>query len=270
VARPVRKAGDYTPFARVMATGCNMEETQGMGQGQDTTAPATDTAPASAPAHADSGERTFRQSDVSEIVRREKAAAVEAFRRQQQQQYSGESHRGQQETATQYQPSESPDDRVRRLAAEAAQGQIEKVRQDYEQRSQEEMAQKTVQSFWNKVLTGREKYQDFDKVIGGINLGQYPGVVQLLAEAVDNSGDMLYHLAGDEARMAELQRLAEDPRFQHIAVAQARRISQSLKDNDAASKVRLPNEPLSQLRPSSTGTDSGAMSVRDYRNKYRV
>jgi len=132
------------------------------------------------------------------------------------------------------------------------------------------MAQKTVQNFWNKVLTGREKYQDFDKVIGNVNLSQYPGVVQLLSDVVDNSGDMLYHLAGEEAKMAELQRLAEDPRFQHIAISQAQRLSQSLKDNEAAGKVKHPNEPLSQLRPSNTGTDSGAMSVRDYRNKYRV
>ena len=250
-----------------------MEETQGLGQGQDTTAPVTNTVPASAPAPAASEERTFRQSDVSEIVRREKANAVEAYRRQQQQpagQYGASAIEGQQATAAQYQSAESPDDRIRRIAAEATQGQIEKVRQDYAQKSQEEMAQKTVQNFWNKVLTGREKYQDFDKVIGNVNLSQYPGVVQLLSDVVDNSGDMLYHLAGEEAKMAELQRLAEDPRFQHIAISQAQRLSQSLKDNEAAGKVKHPNEPLSQLRPSNTGTDSGAMSVRDYRNKYRV
>jgi hypothetical protein len=250
-----------------------MEEAQGMSQSQDTNAPVVSSQPAtSAPAPVASEERTFRQSDVSDIVRREKAAAVEAYKRQQQQpveQQYGDT-RSQPSQNTSYQPQESPEDRIRRIAADAAQGHIEKVRQDYAQQTQEAQAQKTVQNFWNKVLTGREKYQDFDKVIGNLNLGQYPGVVQMLAEVVDNSDDMLYHLAGNEAKMAELQRLAEDPRFQHIAVAEARRVSQSLKDNASASKIKHPNEPLSQMRPSNTGTDSGAMSVRDYRNKYRV
>lgn len=256
-----------------MAKDAKMEETQGMGQSQDTTAPVTSSQPVtSAPAPVASEERTFRQSDVSEIVRREKAAAVEAFKRQQsqpvEQQYSD--RRTENPQNQQYQPTESADDRIRRLASEAAQGHIEQVRRDYAAKSQEEMAQKTVQNFWNKVLTGREKYQDFDKVIGNLNLSQYPSVVQMLSDVVDNSDDMLYHLAKEEAKMAELQKLAEDPRFQHIAVAQAQRLSQSLKDNAAASKIKHPNEPLSQMRPSNTGTDSGAMSVRDYRNKYRV
>jgi hypothetical protein len=251
-----------------------MEETQGLGQGSGTDAPPPQ-APASAPAPAAvSEERTFRQSDVSDIVRREKAAAVEAYKRQQQQErpYGDGQQMPQQMPQQPYQApgAESPEDRIRRIAAEAAQGHIEQMRQDYAQKSQEEMAQKTVQNFWNKVHAGREKYQDFDKVIGNLNLSQYPGIVRMLADVVDNSGDMLYHLAGNEAKMAELQRLAEDPRFQHIAIAEARRLSQSLKDNEAATRTKHPNEPLSQMRPSNTGTDSGVMSVRDYRNRYRV
>jgi hypothetical protein len=47
------------------------------------------------------------------------------------------------------------------------------------------------------------------------------------------------------------------------------RLSQSIKDNESAGKMRHPNEPLSQMRPSNTGTDNGAMSVKDYRSKYR-
>jgi len=55
------------------------------------------------------------------------------------------------------------------------------------------------------------------------------------------------------------------------AIVQAQRLSQSLKDNEAAGKVRMPNEPLSQMRPSNTGTDTGAaMSVTDLRRKYKV
>jgi hypothetical protein len=248
-----------------------MEQAQGMSQGQDTNV--SQPAPSqtsSAPAPQASEERTFRQNEVSDLVRRAKSEAVESYRRQQQEQpqYVAQKYGDQQQPAMQ-QPTESPDDKIRRLASEAAQSQIEKVRQDYLQKSQDEMAQRTVQNFTNKVLAAKDKYQDFDKVVPGNDLlSQYPNVVQLLGDYVDNSGDILYHLGQDLTRLELLESMAN--RSPQAAIKQVQRLSQSLKDNESAGKVKLPNEPLSQMRPSNTGTDTGAMSVGDYRKKYRV
>lgn len=93
--------------------------------------------------------------------------------------------------------------------------------------------------------------------------------MQLLADHIDNSHDVLYEMGKDRFKMSQLEQLAYmSPKD---AIVQAQRLSQSLKDNEAAGKVRMPNEPLSQMRPSNTGTDTGAaMSVTDLRRKYKV
>jgi hypothetical protein len=244
-----------------------MEETQGMSQGQGTSAPATSETQASAPAQAAPEERTFKQSEVSGLVSRAKHEAVESYRRQQQEQPQYvEQKYGQ---APVQQQQYAPDDRIRQVAAEEAKRHFETVRQEAYQKSQDEMAQRTVQNFRTKVQAAKDKYQDFDKVAPSEDtLASYPNVVQLLGDYVDNSGDILYHLGQDLTKMELIESMAM--RSPQTAIKHMQQLSQSLKDNDAASKVRLPNEPLHQMRPSNTGTDSGAMSVRDYRNKYKV
>ena len=99
-------------------------------------------------------------------------------------------------------------------------------------------------------------------------LSTYPNVVQLLGDYVDNSGDILYSLGQDFTKMELIESMAV--RNPMAAIQHMQKLSQSIKDNEAAGKVKLPNEPLHQMRPSNTGTDSGAMSVRDYRNKYKA
>jgi hypothetical protein len=241
-----------------------MEETQGMGQSQDTSSAQSSPPPISAPAQVAPEERTFKQSEVSNLVSRAKNEAVESYRRQQQdrpdyvdQKYGRE------------QSPQSNDERIRQVAAEEAKRHFENVRQEAYQKSQDEMAQRTVQNFRSKVQSAKDKYQDFDKVAPNEDtLVSYPNVVQLLGDYVDNSGDILYHLGQDLTKLELIESMAV--RSPQAAIKHMQKLSQSIKDNDAASKVRLPNEPLHQMRPSNTGTDSVAMSVRDYRNKYRV
>lgn len=248
-----------------------MDETQGMSQGTDTNVSAPAPSPAPAPqAQASSEERTFRQSEVSNLVSRAKAEAVDSYRRQQQEQPQYvEQKYGAPQQGTQYQGNYSaPEDRIRQVAAEEAKRHFESVRQEAYQKSQEEMAQRTVQNFRTKIQAGREKYQDFDKTAPGEDvLGAYPNVVQLLADYVDNSGDILYHLGQDMTKLELIESMAS--RVPQNAIHYMQKLSQSIKDNDAAGRMTLPREPLHQMRPSNTGTDNGVMSVRDYRNKYK-
>lgn len=245
-----------------------MDEAQGMSQGQDTSAPVSSPAPAqSAPVAQE--ERTFRQSEVSNLVSRAKNEAVEAYRRQQQEQpqYVAQKY-GDSQTN---QPSQNynGDDRIRQVAAEEAKRHFESVRQEAYQKSQDEMAQRTVQNFRTKVQAGKDKYQDFDKVAPSEEvLSTYPNVVQLLGDYVDNSGDILYSLGQDFTKMELIESMAM--RNPMAAIQHMQKLSQSIKDNEAAGKIKLPNEPLHQMRPSNTGTDNGVMSVGDYRKKYKV
>ncbi len=239
-----------------------MEDSGVMDGAKDSPAPAVQPAQE---APAAQSERIFKQSEVNEIVKRAKHDEAEKYRRLNAEQpaYAAQKY-GEQ-------PSSSfREDDIRRLAGEEAQRLREQWVKDEQARIQTDNAQRIVQGFLQKITPGREKYSDFDTIVGDPqNYGRFPLVVQLLSEYMDNSHDVLYALAKDPTKLVDLERTARE--YPDIAIQQAQRLSQSLKDNDAAGKVRLPNEPLQQLRPSSTtGTDLGVMSVRDYRSKYRI
>lgn len=243
---------------------------QGMSQSPDTTPsiPVSESAPQSAPT-----ERTFRQSEVTDIVKRERNEAVEKYRRLQSEQpqyvaqkYGDVSPQSQQapvNTGNSFNESQ-----FRQMAAEEAQRLRDQWIGEANAKNQEEQAKQIVNTFWQKVQTGKDKYTDFDKVTGDVNYRAFPNVVQLLAQYIDNAGDVMYELGKDRIKLSNLEQLANlSPQD---AIVQAQRLAESLKANEQGSKVRIPNEPLNQLRPSNTGMDNGAMSVGDYRKKYRV
>lgn len=240
----------------------------GIVQSQDTIAPvsSSQTAPVHEAPKQMQDERVFKQSEVNDIVKKAKYGAVEDYKRisSEQPQYIEQKYGQPQQPTSQYMPEND----IRRMAAEEAKKHFEAVKQEAYQKSQDENAQRTVNNFYSKIAPGREKYQDFDAVTGDIEFGRFPNVVQLLAEHLDNSGDVLYELGKDRIKMANLESLAE--RSPRDAIVQAHRLAKSITDNAEAQNVRIPNKPLSQMRPSNIGTDTGAMSVSDYRKKYRV
>ena len=254
-----------------------MESSNGMSQGQDTSSPgvtssATSTpAPASTPAPVQtSDERNFKQSEVNEIVKKAKYGAVEDFKRLHAEQPNYAQQKYGQPTDYQ-QPTNTnagfSEDNLRRIASDEIQRSRNQWMQESQAKSEADAAQRIVQNFWNKISPGKEKYQDFEKVTGDIEYARFPNVVQLLADHVDNSHDILYELGKDRIKMSQLEQLAVmSPRD---AISHAQKLSQSLKDNEAARNLRTPNEPLSQMRPSNTGTDTGVLGVKDLRRKYK-
>ena len=205
-------------------------------------------------------ERMFRQHELNEIVGREKREAVEAYKRRQEQNRVSETP----QTHNTY-DSES----MRRVAAEEAQRLRDDWIREAREKSEAEYAQKIVETFTQKIESGKSKYEDFDKVTEGMRFEKFPNVVHLLAEAVDNSGDVLYELGKNRLGLMQLELLSKES--PEDALVHIKRLSQSIKDNDEASKARQANPPLSQLRPQTYGTDSGApLTVSDYRKKWRV
>jgi hypothetical protein len=203
-------------------------------------------------------EKMLRQSEVNDIVGRAKREAVDSYRRQNEQKPI--------EHVQQH--SQMGEHDYRRVAAEEAQRLRDEWMNEAKHKSESEHAQRTVKNFWDKIAPGKDKYEDFDKVTGDIEYSRFPNVVQLLADHVDNAHDVLYELGKNRLNMAQLEQLSHmSPRD---AITHAKRLSQSIKDNEAASQTKHAREPLSQSRPSNIGSDSGAMSVGDYRRKYKV
>ncbi len=235
-----------------------MEEVLGQNQSNES-APAT-----SAPADTQA-ERTFRQSEVNDLVKRVKHDAVEDYRRLQTKQPEYAEQKYSNQPAAQH-LSESE---VKRMAAEEIQKQRESWQAESQSKHEQDNAQRIVKNFWDKVASGKDKYDDFEQVTGSIKLARFPNVVQLLSEHVENADELLYELGRSRGKLAQLEQLSlmspED------AIDEAKRLASSIKANVVAGNIRKPNAPLSQQRPSTVGTDSSsnAMSMRDLKAKYR-
>jgi UTP:GlnB (protein PII) uridylyltransferase len=214
-------------------------------------------------------EKTIPQSQVNEIVgnaKREAAdRAVEAYKRQQAQ------SAGQAQSSPQYQDSHRnmSEDDIKRVTDDRIKSHFTELQHEAQERSNVEAANRIVRMFGEKIVAGKDKYDDFETVARSVKMENYPGVVQLLAEHIDNSADVLYHLAKNRSKLYEFERFyAEQP---EDAVYEIKRLSDSMKANDAAATAKNPNAPLSQNRPSNTGTDSGSsLSMSDLKRKYRA
>lgn len=232
-----------------------------LGQAQETSAPV------SVPVDSTPSERVFKQSEVNDLIKRVKHEEGQKRERlyQEQPQYAEQKY-GQQ--TSQAHRDAVPESDIRRMAAEEAQRLRDQWVSEAQTKSEQDNAQRIVKNFWDKISTGKDKYEDYDAVTADIEYSRFPNMVQLLADHIDNSADVMYELGKDRLKMAQLEQLAYmSPKD---AMVQARRISDSIKANESSSRIRQPNAPLSQQRPSNVGTDSGGvLSMRDLKSKYR-
>lgn len=214
-------------------------------------------------------ERMLSQSQVNEIVgnaKREAAErAVEAYKRQQTQTQTPASSAPQQEpTSARY----TSEDDVKRVAGDEIKRHFTQLEQEAQERANLEAANRIVGMFRDKIVAGKDKFEDFDSVTSNVAMQRYPNVVQLLAEHVDNTADVLYHLAKNRDKLYRLEALSEHSSGD--AVYEIKRLADSIKSNEESSQSRQANAPLSQQRPSNTGTESGSLSMSDLKRKYRA
>jgi len=252
-----------------------MESSMEMSSGQDLSSspvltPSTDSNVNNNSSQSTSNERLFNQQQVNDIIKRAKHEAVERDRRQraQQPEYAQAKYPEQSQTDYGYQQNINSEDAIRKLVADETNKQKQAWENEAREKSQKEQAQGIVNKFLNKISAGKDKYSDFEKVTGDIEFGNFTNTVQLLAEHVENSADVLYELGKDRFKLAQLESLSYlSPRD---AIIQAQRLANSIKENEDAARMKLPNEPLSQMRPTQSGTDTGkVLSVSDFRKKYR-
>lgn len=212
-------------------------------------------------------ERLFTQSELNEIVGRAKHDAVESHKRQQAQQGSlQKTHEPQITSVSQKQISEED---IKRLASEELNRQREEWERQNLERQHADAAQRIVNAYKDKIAAGKDKYQDFEAVTNNVDMRYYPNVVQLLAEQVDNASDILYDLAKNRTKLYQLESACQhNPQD---AIYEIRRLSDSIKANEQVLQMKASNSPLSQQRPSNTGTDSGAaLSMSDLKRKYKA
>lgn len=143
------------------------------------------------------------------------------------------------------------------------QARDEKVQQ--EQLQQE--AVRLAQEYHGKMQGGKELFEDFDEVIADFNPQAFPEVV-LLASQADNTAAIMYELAKNPQKIADIAFYAErDPRY---AQSMINKLSASIKANEQAkAQEKSVNAPLSRMQSSPTGQDSGDPGIRDFKRMFR-
>lgn len=132
------------------------------------------------------------------------------------------------------------------------------------QRQIEEQGRQILNSIGNKAQTAAKEIPDYDDVTGKVNWGQIPQVLGY-ADHVDNGGHVLYHLAKNPSHIGSILSLPPD-----LAVSEIRRLSDSLKINQAAKNYDMPPEPLGRIPTSTAGVSSNKLSRAEIKAKYRV
>jgi hypothetical protein len=201
-------------------------------------------------------------------------------------------------------------DEVNRIAAHAAESAREKARADYERSKQygmvgnapqqqqgpqqgfdagaqsgpsldalrtqlqqiafEESLRVESEGLVQKIVTNKERYQDFEMVTDHLNnivTSDTAGIYN----SFDNAADMLYYLGKNPEAIPDLAKIAADYPFHQKIRAAARKeleiISSQLKSNELAKVQPKANKPVEHEKPSTAGMDSGKMTIDDLRKQ---
>lgn len=139
------------------------------------------------------------------------------------------------------------------------------VEQKINERDNSFRAHQILQEFDQKMRVGKDKYPDFESTVGQLNLVAAPQLVPM-ANSLDNAADVMYDIAKNPHKYAQLITLTHTS--PELAKQEMRRLSDSIKANEAAKNAPTPNEPLSEPKHSNVvGTDNGSMKVRDLRRQ---
>jgi hypothetical protein len=219
-----------------------------------------------APVEMQQTEQMIPQSKVNELIVNAKHAAAEKARRdvlqmqQQQQSYAPDYN---QNSAPQSQQYSAPD--LRNTVSEEVQRALTQAyEKEQERRDQEEIKQ--IASTYFERMRSSPNYEEQKTVLESFPHDRYTGLAYL-ASQFDNTGDIIYELATNDIKKGAMLSIAEtDPEGAFNAM---RKISESIKLNENAKNQQRPNEPMSQITPSSNSLDNGSNSVADLRKMMR-
>lgn len=227
---------------------------------QSSAAPAT-SAPSVSTDTQSSSEQMLPQSKVNELIGREKTAAeARGYEKAKREAMANVNNNVQPEQNVQQVQSmggikQSSPDEIRR-----------QVREEMNLQQQQAHNYQVANTFLQKLSLGAGKYNDFKDVVPDQFLESFvqqaPAVFHL-TNSVDNTADVMYELAKNPEKIISLRDIAA----MNPAAAQRKmqELAASIKVNEQALKQPNANEPLSQIKPSTVGTDNGSMTVSDYK-----
>jgi len=207
-------------------------------------------------------ERMLTETQVADIVKKEKHRAAESARRE----YEGR---------LQEQPMQGANGNMQQagfdkdsLKKELLEDIIEEGNRMREEAEREQMLrhlQDTADQYHHKIKKGSELFENFDEVMADFDPAAFPTLIRLAAP-MDNLSEIMYELTNNPSKLVEINNLAQTA--PKLAEKQLKRLSESIGKNieAKANTVNAP-APLSKIKPSSVGADTGKMTLRDLKKQ---
>lgn len=208
-------------------------------------------------------ERMLTQTQVDDIVKREKVRAAEKARMEAEARLSG-GQSGQQQM--QGQPDMGMDrETLRKQVLEDVFAEADRMREEAEREQLLRELQDTADQYHHKVKKGSELFDDYNEVMADFEPAAFPALVRLAAP-LDNLSEIMYELTKNPGKLVEINDLAQ--KSPKLAQRQLEKLSESIGKNLAAkaNNVSAP-APLSKIKPSSVGADNGKMNLRDLKKQ---
>ena len=137
------------------------------------------------------------------------------------------------------------------------------VNEQADQKAREYAANQLINEFGGKMVAAKERYPDFDQVVGKVNFEKAATLIPWI-NSLDNSADVMYDIAKHPAKFASLINLRDQPA---LALEELKNLSSSISRNKKSQELPAIDEPLDKIKPSTSGIDSGSMTIRDYKKQ---
>lgn len=220
-------------------------------------------------------EKTFSQSQLDEIVKREKAQAKATAAERTRAEMKALHEEELQKLKASQPKSEGPKDQKEEVADEVFQRVLkhaekldeeEKLRAEKEQEAErEEGLKKLASDYIMKMELGKSKFSDFDEVMKDFDPRGFPQL-SLLAGQMENTAEIMYELANNPSKLAQLNMLVE--RSPALARKEMSKLAESIVQNQQALASNVTaSPPLSRPKSSTVGADSGKMTLKDLKNE---
>lgn len=214
-------------------------------------------------------EKMYNSRQVADVVNRERQAAIEKGKREAQAQYERElaEIRAAQAGGGMggMKPDVDPDKLKSEIYGQVMQEMQAKQQQMIEQQRQAELHQ-IAGEYLSKTAKGKELFSDFEQMTADINGEAFPNII-IMSSKLDNAAEVVYELGQNPMKLEAIESLAL--RSPKMAEQQLRKMSESIKQNQAAlANNKRTNPPISSVRPSTNtqaGSDSQRLSVSDMR-----
>lgn len=216
-------------------------------------------------------EKLIPQSEVNRIVQSATERVRDKTRREFHQNQPAPTDNYLAQQPTQAASPVFDESKMRQIAAEEAQKRQDEKDRYYQEQLQLQQGHRMANDYIAKSESNKHKYADYDKVVGEF-IAKLPGGFADIADIVgmssgfEDTAGITYEIAKNPVKIGLIRQAYQvSP---SIGMAEMQRLADSIRINNDAQHITLPNEPLGHIKPSPVNTDSGKMTVSDFRKKF--